>query len=67
MSDYVNSVQRLYSWKIKEIYPGRGRVSNPPDEDLPKAVEYAQTLLADSKIFFEAYIKAKALQEKRSS
>ena len=65
MSDYVNSVLRLNSLKVKEIYPGHGRVSNTPDEDLPKAVAYAQTLLNDSKMFFEAFIKTKELQEKR--
>lgn len=65
MSDYVNSVQRLNSLKVKEIYPGHGRVSSTPDEDLPKAVAYAQTLLNDSKMFFEAFIRTKALQEKR--
>ena len=65
MSDYMNSVQRLSNLKIKEIYPGHGRVSNTPDEDLPKAVEYAQTLVDDAKMFFEAFIKTRELQEKR--
>ena len=65
MSDYVTSVQRLNSLKVKEIYPGHGRVSNTPDEDLPKAVAYAQSLLNDSKMFFKAFVKTKALQEKR--
>ena len=64
MSDYMNSVQRLNNLKIKEIYPGHGRLSNTPDEDLPKAVAYAQTLLNDSKMFFEAFIKTRELEEK---
>ena len=64
MSDYVNSIQRLNSLRIKEIYPGHGKVSNTPDEDLPEAVAHAQTLLNDTKMFFEALIKTKALQEK---
>ncbi len=62
VSDYVNSVQRLSNLKIKEIYPGHGRLSNTPNEDLPKAVEYAEKLLNDSKAFFEAFIKTRALQ-----
>jgi len=61
MSDYVNSIQRLNSLRIKEIYPGHGKVSNTPDEDLPKAVAYAQSLLNHSKMFFEAFVKTKAL------
>ena len=64
VSDYVNSVQRLNNLKIKEIYPGHGKISNTPEEDLPKAVEYAQTLLNDSKAFFEAFIKTRELETK---
>lgn len=64
MSDYMNSVQRLNNLKVKEIYPGHGRMSNTPDEDLPKAVAYAQTLLNDSKMFFEAFIKTRELKKK---
>ena len=62
VSDYMNSVQRLSNLKIKEIYPGHGRLSNTPGEDLPKAVEYAERLLNDSKSFFEAFIKTRELQ-----
>jgi glyoxylase-like metal-dependent hydrolase (beta-lactamase superfamily II) len=43
VSDYVNSVRRLSNLKIKQIYPGHGRVSNTPDEDLPKAIVYVVT------------------------
>ena len=64
MSDYMNSIQRLNSLKIREIYPGHGRLSNTPDEDLPKAVVYAQTLFNDTKMFFEAFIKTRELEEK---
>jgi hydroxyacylglutathione hydrolase len=64
VSDYVNSVQRLSSLKIKQIYPGHGKPSNTPDEDLKKALIYAQTLLNDSKMFFESFIKTRQLQEK---
>jgi len=64
VSDYMNSVQHLNNLTIKEIYPGHGRLSNTPDEDLPKAVQYAQALLDDSKAFFEAFIKTRNLQAK---
>ena len=64
VSDYMNSVQRLNSLKIREIYPGHGKLSHTPDEDLPKAVEYAQTLLNNCKAFFEAFIKSRELKEK---
>jgi len=64
MSDYMNSMQRLSNLKVREIYPGHGRPSNTPDDDLPKAVAFAQTLLNDSKMFFEAFIKTRELEEK---
>ena len=67
VSDYVNSVRRLSNLKIKQIYPGHGRVSSTPDEDLPKAIVYAQTMLNDCKTFFEAFTKTRKLQSKLGS
>lgn len=67
VSDYVNSVQRLSHLKVREIYPGHGKVSNTPDVDLPKAITYAQAMLDDCKIFFEAFIKTRELQDKLGS
>jgi hydroxyacylglutathione hydrolase len=67
VSDYVNSVRRLSNLKIKKIYPGHGKVSATPDEDLPKAVTYAQTMLSECKTFFEAFIKTRELQDKLGS
>jgi hydroxyacylglutathione hydrolase len=67
VSDYVNSVRRLSNLKIKQFYPGHGRVSSTPDEDLPKAIVYAQTMLDDCKTFFEAFIKTRKLQDKLGS
>lgn len=67
VSDYTNSVQRLSNLKVKTICPGHGRVSSTPDEDLPKAIANAQTLLNDCKTFFEAFIKTRELQNKIGS
>ena len=64
VSDYMNSVQRLKSLKIKQIYPAHGKPSNTPEEDLANAVANAQALLSDSKMFFESFIKTRQLQEK---
>jgi hydroxyacylglutathione hydrolase len=62
VSDYMNSVQRLSCLKVKEIYPGHGKLSHTPDEDLPRAVSNAQVILNDSKMFFEAFTKTRRLQ-----
>lgn len=67
VSDYMDSVQRLSSLKISEIYPGHGKLSSTPDEDLPKAVANAQIMLNDSKMFFEAFTKTRKLQNKIGS
>ena len=67
VSDYVNSVRRLSNLKVKQLYPGHGRVSSTPDEDLPNAIVYAQTMLDDCKTFFEAFIKTRKLQDKLGS
>jgi hydroxyacylglutathione hydrolase len=67
VSDYVNSVRRLSNLRIKQLYPGHGRVSSTPDEDLPKAIVYAQTMLDDCKAFFEAFIKTRKPQDKLGS
>ena len=67
VSDYVNSVRRLSNLKVKQLYPGHGRVSSTPDEDLPKAIVYAQTMLDDCKAFFEAFTKTRKLQGKLGS
>lgn len=67
VSDYVNSVQRLSNLKIKTICPGHGRISDTPEEDMPKAMACAQTLLNDCKMFFEAFIKTRELQNKIGS
>jgi glyoxylase-like metal-dependent hydrolase (beta-lactamase superfamily II) len=67
VSDYVNSVGRLSTLKVKQMYPGHGRVSTTPDQDLPKAILYAQTMLDDCKTFFEAFTKTRKLQDKLGS
>lgn len=54
ISDYVNSLQRLSALRIEEFFPGHGRISTTPDEDLKKAAEDSRVLLEDSKVLLEA-------------
>ncbi len=67
VSDYVDSVRRLSNLKVKQLYPGHGKVSGAPDEDLPRAIVYAQAMLDDCKTFFEAFTKTRKLQNKLGS
>jgi hydroxyacylglutathione hydrolase len=67
VSDYVNSIQKLSNLKIKEIYPGHGRVSANPDNDFRNAIINAENLARDCKVFFEAFIKTRDIQRGKGS
>ncbi len=54
ISDYVNSLKRLGSLRIVKLFPGHGRTSSTPEQDVKQAIAYARTLMEDSKILFEA-------------
>lgn len=54
ISDYMNSIQRLNTLRIEELYPGHGRISKTPEEDMHHALRYALSLLEDSKLLFQA-------------
>ncbi len=43
ISDYLTSLQLLSGLQVEEMYPGHGRISKKPQEDLRKAVEEART------------------------
>ncbi len=54
ISDYVNALERLSCLHVAAFYPGHGRISNQPADDLGKALNAARNLLAESKALFEA-------------
>lgn len=62
VSDYMESVRRLCNLRVNQIFPGHGRSSDTPEEDMPRAVENARELLNDSMMFFEAFIKTRKLK-----
>jgi glyoxylase-like metal-dependent hydrolase (beta-lactamase superfamily II) len=45
IGDYLDSLARLRSFSLKALYPGHGRVSAAPIEDIDRAVANAQLLL----------------------
>jgi len=45
IGDYINSITRLEARKISRIYPGHGRISTNPEEDLTQAILNAKKLL----------------------
>ncbi|SPF48695.1 conserved hypothetical protein [Syntrophobacter sp. SbD1] len=54
ISDYISSLQRLSTLRVDEFYPGHGRISLTPQQDLAKALEDSNTHLEESKALFEA-------------
>ncbi|MFZ2446796.1 MAG: MBL fold metallo-hydrolase [Syntrophobacteraceae bacterium] len=54
ISDYINSLERLNALRIDEFFPGHGRVSYSPAEDLAKALENSKLLMEESKALFDA-------------
>jgi glyoxylase-like metal-dependent hydrolase (beta-lactamase superfamily II) len=54
ISDYLLSLQSLSDLKLEHLYPGHGKISAKPHDDLQKAIAEAKALLEESKALFEA-------------
>ena len=53
ISDYMNSLRRLSTLRVDAFYPGHGRLSDSPEEDIQRGLENARNLFEDTKIVFE--------------
>ena len=53
ISDYMNSLERLSALRVSQLYPGHGRLSSNPEEDILRGLEHARTLFEDTKVLFE--------------
>ncbi len=47
VGDYIDSISHLATRKINEFYPGHGKISKSPEEDMQKAILNARALLRD--------------------
>jgi glyoxylase-like metal-dependent hydrolase (beta-lactamase superfamily II) len=54
ISDYISSLRRLREFKVVSMYPGHGRMSSNPGQDLERAIEGASLLLNDTRNLFES-------------
>jgi glyoxylase-like metal-dependent hydrolase (beta-lactamase superfamily II) len=57
IGDYLDSLARLRCFGLQALYPGHGRISDTPIEDIDRAIANAQRMLAEhgepgAKIFF---------------
>lgn len=54
ISDYINSLERLREFRIVGLYPGHGRMSTKPAEDLARAINGSALLMSDTQHLFES-------------
>ena len=47
VGDYIDSISHLATRTINELYPGHGKISKSPEEDMQKAILNARALLSD--------------------
>lgn len=54
ISDYINSLERLREFRLVSMYPGHGRMSTHPSDDLDRAIKGSLLLLSDTRNLFES-------------
>jgi hydroxyacylglutathione hydrolase len=48
VGDYINSIMSLNTRRIEQIYPGHGKISENPDNDMKTAIENARNFLKNN-------------------
>lgn len=48
VGDYINSIMSLNTRRIEHIYPGHGKISDNPDNDMKTAIENAKDFLKNN-------------------
>lgn len=54
ISGYALSLRQLSALRIKEMYPGHGRISTTPEEDCAKAIAGSINVVNDTRSLFSA-------------
>jgi len=54
ISDYALTLRHLSSLRVRELYPGHGKVSLTPTEDFDKAIKASVNLVNDTRTLFNA-------------
>lgn len=52
ISDYINSLNKLKTLRISEFFPGHGKISQRPYDDLNIAIKNASNILNNSRLLF---------------
>lgn len=67
ISDYINSLERLREFRLMSMYPGHGRMSTQPAEDLQRAIKGSLLLMSDTRNLFESVNVKGAFNQFRSA
>jgi glyoxylase-like metal-dependent hydrolase (beta-lactamase superfamily II) len=62
ISDYINSLNKLLSFRINALFPGHGKISNKPYDDLNTAKENAIRILNNSRLLFNTLNTKKSFE-----
>ncbi|HEY5996896.1 MAG TPA: MBL fold metallo-hydrolase [Candidatus Deferrimicrobiaceae bacterium] len=54
ISDYIGTLQQLSRLRVREIFPGHGRVSTDPPHDFERAIKGSISLMQDTRLLFNA-------------
>ncbi|MBF0110284.1 MAG: MBL fold metallo-hydrolase [Magnetococcales bacterium] len=54
ISDYISSLERLREFRLTALYPGHGRMSTTPSEDMDRAIKGAKALMNDTRYLFDS-------------
>ena len=54
VSDYIDSLKRLKEFRLVSMYPGHGRMSSTPEEDLDRGIRGSVLLMSDTRSLFDA-------------
>jgi hypothetical protein len=67
IGDYVDSLTRLRCFGLRALYPGHGKISNTPIEDIDRAIANAQKMLDEkslnvTEIFFQKSARIESMR-----
>lgn len=54
ISDYIGTLQHLANMKVREIYPGHGKISTDAGADFERAIRGSMNLMRDTRSLFTA-------------
>lgn len=67
ISDYIESLERLLEFNLVALYPGHGRMSSTPKQDILRAIAGSRQLMSDTQGLFDSIDIRKAFSSIKHS